>query len=165
MILVALALLGAAVVIFVLVPVFESQNRAAEPLDETQRRLQDLEETKLRLYEAIKDLDFEKDAGKVSENDFQRARNDYLKQVAEVLGQIDQLAPPKKAPVERKKRAPGGKKQTAARSCAKCGETNPADARFCMSCGDAFARVCPACAKSLPEESKFCLFCGSKVAS
>ncbi|HSF16633.1 MAG TPA: zinc ribbon domain-containing protein [Vicinamibacteria bacterium] len=153
MILVALALLGAAVVIFVLVPVFEPQSRAAEPLDEAQRRIRDLEETKLRLYEAIKDLDFEKDAGKVSENDYERARNDYMKQVAEVLGQIDQLAPPKK------------KKQAAVRSCANCGETNPPDARFCMSCGDAFARVCPACAKSLPEEAKFCLFCGSKVKS
>ena len=165
MILVALALLGAAVVIFVLVPVFEPQSRAAEPLDEAQRRLRDLEETKLRLYEAIKDLDFERDAGKVSENDYEHARNDYLKQVAEVLGQIDKLAPPKKTPAERKKHAPEGKKPAAERRCTSCGETNPRDARFCMSCGDALARVCRACAKSLPAEAKFCLHCGSKVAS
>lgn len=186
MILVALSLLGAATVLFVLTPVFrpETARDAAPVLDDVGRELQDLEEKKLRLYAAIKDLDFEKEAGKVSGDDYDRARDDYLGQVAEILARIDVLSP-KPAP------GAGGKSKRAAktpeseagperrtetepestsrdedtRACGGCGVANPASAKFCMSCGKALDLVCDACGTKLPDDAKFCLSCGKKVSS
>ena len=61
-------------------------------------------------------------------------------------------------------------------SCARCGETNPADARFCIGCGELVATqattgptmklkgiACPACGAVSPEESVFCASCGRVV--
>ncbi len=89
MILFALATFGATVVAFVLYPVF-SQAREPEvgTTGSVERELISLEEKKTRLYDAITDLDFEKDAGKVSDSDYQTARNDYMTQVAEILTRI-----------------------------------------------------------------------------
>lgn len=54
-------------------------------------------------------------------------------------------------------------------SCAKCGATIPARAKFCMECGEKVATaiseetvVCPKCGKTVPK-SKFCSECGEKL--
>jgi hypothetical protein len=125
-----LATLGATVVAFVLYPVFAESRRGLESLGDTEREILDLEEKKSRLYAALTDLDFEKEAGKVSEPDYQTARNDYLTQVAAVLARLDEIAAPKS---EKKKKAPK------ALACDGCGEKLPPEARFCMSCGKKIA--------------------------
>ena len=48
--------------------------------------------------------------------------------------------------------------------CPKCGTDNPAQARFCLTCGEKLVEVCPQCGRNLPAGSKFCLECGAKVA-
>jgi hypothetical protein len=160
-----LATLGATVVAFVLYPVFaEARGGGLAGLGDVEREILDLEEKKGRLYEALTDLDFEKEAGKVSEADYQTARNDYLAQVAAVLGRQDLLAPRKG---EKKK---SGKAAEAAprKRCGSCSESSPESAKFCVHCGAAFApqeAVCPGCGEKLPKEARFCMGCGKKVAS
>jgi hypothetical protein len=113
------------VVAFVLYPVFAESRRALDALGDVEREILDLEEKKSRLYTALTDLDFEKEAGKVSEADYETARNDYLAQVAAVLARLDQIAGPR------------GEKRKARKAavCDGCGEKLPLQARFCMACG------------------------------
>jgi rRNA maturation endonuclease Nob1 len=125
-----LATLGAIVVAFVLYPVFAESGRAIDALGEVEREILDLEEKKSRIYTALTDLDFEKEAGKVSEADYQTARSDYLAQVAAVLARLDQIA------------APGAEKKKARKApiCEGCGEKLPPEAKFCMACGKKVVR-------------------------
>ncbi len=48
-------------------------------------------------------------------------------------------------------------------ACASCGTENPADARFCMSCGNALERTCPSCGVPAPGEARFCMNCGTAL--
>jgi formylmethanofuran dehydrogenase subunit E len=113
------------VVAFVLYPVFAESRRGLATLGESEREILDLEEKKSRLYAALTDLDFEKEAGKVSETDHQAARTDYLSQVAAVLARLDEVAATR---MEKKK-------ERKAATCAECGEKLPPEAKFCMGCG------------------------------
>ncbi|MGH9321638.1 MAG: zinc-ribbon domain-containing protein [Vicinamibacteria bacterium] len=129
MILAVLATLGATVVAFVLYPVFtDARSGALSRVSEVEQELRDLEEKKARLYEVITDLDFEKEAGKVSASDHETARNDYLAQVAAVLARIEALAPAKKE--KKRERQP-----VEPLGCVECGEKLPVEAQFCMACG------------------------------
>ena len=83
--------------------------------------------------------------------------------------------------------------ETATAKCAKCGATLPANAKFCLECGEKvsvpssdtvecpncgktvakgkfcpecgykFVTVCPKCGKDVPVGAKFCLDCGEKL--
>lgn len=83
--------------------------------------------------------------------------------------------------------------ETATTKCAKCGAALPADARFCLSCGEkvvpasadtvvcpecgktvlkgrfcpecghSFVTACPKCGKDVPNGAKFCMECGEKL--
>src|SRR5205085_8181696 len=54
--------------------------------------------------------------------------------------------------------------EMAARVCQNCGTENPAEARFCMSCGTALEAVCPSCGTVNPPAAKFCMSCGTALA-
>lgn len=172
MILALLATLGAMVVAFVLYPVFtEAAATGPAVLDETALALSDLGDKKAMLYEAIQELDFEKDSGKISAAEHETLRNDYLAQVAVVIQKIDALAPTKvEAASEAKKPAtkPATKPNTGAKNeleCAGCGANNPKGSNFCLECGQAFALACTKCGESLPAKSRFCNACGDKVSA
>ena len=47
--------------------------------------------------------------------------------------------------------------------CASCGRDNPADARFCATCGTGIPLVCPHCGRSLVVDAVFCHGCGARV--
>ncbi|MCH8841517.1 MAG: zinc ribbon domain-containing protein [SAR324 cluster bacterium] len=47
--------------------------------------------------------------------------------------------------------------------CPKCGQDNPAHARFCLQCGSPQPLQCPACGESLPPHAAFCFSCGQKL--
>ena len=165
MILALLATLGATVVAFVLYPVFaEARAGGLAGLGDAEREILDLEERKSRLYASLADLDFEKEAGKVSEADYQTARNDYLASVAAVLAKLDGLSPRKGEEKKPRKPAEGA----AGRRCGSCSETSPESAKFCTHCGAAFAppeATCEGCGERLPKEARFCMACGKKVRS
>jgi hypothetical protein len=169
LILALLATLGAIVTVFVLYPVF-TQAPASGPatLDEVDLELSDLGDKKAMLYEAIQDLDFEKDSGKISEADYESARNDYLAQVAAVIEKMDALAPAQPAPeneAKKTKKTPSTKKTTpqGELACTNCGADNPRGSKFCIECGAAFTVKCASCGESLPAKAKFCNACGEKV--
>jgi RNA polymerase subunit RPABC4/transcription elongation factor Spt4 len=191
--LVLLATLAVAVVAFVLYPVFAlapgGRDSDSAPLDEIGRERQRLSELKARLFTSLQDLDFEKAAGKLSEEDYEHARNDYLLQVSKVMARLDELAPKKKPRTKegvkkRRKQEAQGASATedgpdeVSSSCPSCQEPLPQDARFCPVCGeettaasetedapDEISSSCPSCQESLPENARFCPECGEKVSA
>lgn len=48
--------------------------------------------------------------------------------------------------------------------CPNCSSDNPADAKFCENCGQAFARACPNCGSAISASAKFCKNCGFNLA-
>ena len=47
--------------------------------------------------------------------------------------------------------------------CASCSAENPAEARFCISCGARMERRCDSCGAVLPDGARFCMECGTAV--
>ena len=165
MILALLATLGAIVVTFVLYPVFTAAPATApSELDESEFALSDLSDKKAMLYEAIQDLDFEKAAGKVSDTDYETARNDYLAQVSAVMETMDAFAPQKQKRTKPTKKAAQQKRKLEVEvECESCGEGNPKGSNFCLECGKPIAATCASCGESLPAKARFCNACGEKV--
>ena len=57
----------------------------------------------------------------------------------------------------------------ASEKCPKCGADLPANAKFCLTCGERIQNmdktvICPSCGKTVPK-GKFCLECGHKFAA
>ena len=48
-------------------------------------------------------------------------------------------------------------------NCPNCQTDNPAEAKFCMSCGTPLANSCPNCGTELPAGAAFCFNCGHKM--
>src|SRR5271155_2708254 len=64
-----------------------------DPVSPTQH----LEERKARIYENLRDLQFEFRVGKLSDGDYQRTKLSLQQELAGVLGEIDRLTPQTKA--------------------------------------------------------------------
>jgi ribosomal protein L40E len=47
--------------------------------------------------------------------------------------------------------------------CRRCQANNPADAKFCMSCGAPMGLMCPQCNAGVPADAKFCPHCGRQL--
>lgn len=88
-------LLVVAAVIVVLRPMITRKKYRFEPEDAFAlgdvRRLNYLNAQKATIMENIKELDFEHEMGKLSEDDYSRLRNDYLREAQGVVAAIDQL--------------------------------------------------------------------------
>jgi len=109
-----------------------------------QRTRAALEREKLFVLRSIKELEFDRAMGKLSENDFQEMSSRLRVRAARLIRQLD--AGGYRAQVERDlvKRLSGtteapaaGATATAnaARFCAECGASRDADAKFCKQCG------------------------------
>ena len=53
--------------------------------------------------------------------------------------------------------------QVSNQCCRSCGAELPANAKFCLECGEKVVKTCSKCGAEIPGNSKFCLECGEKV--
>ncbi|MEZ5401399.1 MAG: hypothetical protein R2729_17140 [Bryobacteraceae bacterium] len=101
---------------------------APEPVSPTAH----LDERKARIYEGLRDLQFEFRLGKLSDDDYQRTKLDLQKELAGVLAEIEDVAgAPSKAA------APVRNAKPAANVCPHCGATFETAMKFCGECGKA----------------------------
>lgn len=92
-ILVCIALASAAL-IYVFYPVVLSRSQVMVlEVDGGATSLKRLLRKKETVYENIKDLEFEYKMGKLSDEDFQRLRNDLSREAYEILARIDAIQP------------------------------------------------------------------------
>ena len=93
--------------------------------------LQHLEARKARIYEGLRDLQFEFRVGKLSDEDYQRTKLDLQRELAGVLAEMESkrqgVAPPP-APL---------KSAAAVTKCPHCGATFTKPMKFCGECGKA----------------------------
>jgi hypothetical protein len=90
-----------------------------------------LEERRARIYDNLRDLQFEYRVGKLSEADYQSTKQSLQAELAGVLAEIDKLkggrapapSPVKKPPTQ----------------CPHCGTKFPVPMKFCGNCGKAMS--------------------------
>jgi hypothetical protein len=160
----AAVLLGALALWLVLWPVFTSTPaapRPAEPLDpeETERGV---------ALTALKEIEFDRETGKLSDADYAYLKEKYTAAALEALraeapDDIEAMV----AARVRMLRSASTTTPTDALVCAACGPRPEPDAVFCSGCGVRLAVVgrCDRCGAALAPDSRFCEGCGSRVAA
>ena len=160
---IAAALVGMLAVYLVLRPIFAPPEAAApaEPLDP--------EETpKGVALTALKEIEFDRETGKLSDADYELLKQKYTAVALEALRAEERAAGPTDveamiaARVRSLRAAPAG-----APSCGTCGPRPEADAVFCSSCGRRLQAggACERCGAPLAPDSRFCEGCGTRVAA
>jgi hypothetical protein len=109
-----------------------------------------LEREKALVLRSIKELEFDRAMGKVSDADFSDMSDRLRARAIGLMKQLDETGAGHRDEIERElqqrlqargkvvSQARGGPKTAAARACAQCGASNDVDARFCKSCGSRF---------------------------
>lgn len=108
--------------------------RGAEQLPLPAGTYEDLLREKALVLRSIKELEFDKAMGKISEADFAEISSRLRARALSLMADLDRapVAPaPKQAPASR----PASAAAASTRSCASCGTVNDTDARFCKNCG------------------------------
>ncbi len=103
---------------------------------------QHLEDRKARIYENLRDLQFEFRVGKLSEDDYQRTKQGLQTELAATLAEIDALKGSSPAGASKKKAAaaPVAKKAAATEYiCPHCGAKFAQEMKFCGACGKAMS--------------------------
>ncbi len=89
-----------------------------------------LEERKARIYENLRDLQFEYRVGKLSDEDYQKTKQGLQRELSITLAELDGVKPEVAAAPAPK---PDGK------TCPYCGAKFPRPLKFCGECGKAMA--------------------------
>jgi len=130
----ATTIVGMAVLRTVRPLVFGDEDRTAMV---GQRTRTALEREKLLVLRSIKELEFDKAMGKLSESDFAEMSGRLRTRAARLIRLLD-AGGGYRAQVERdlaKRLGDAAVEPQAARFCAQCGTVRDEDARFCKSCG------------------------------
>lgn len=179
-------LAGAVVAFAALILVLEPLFRPAEPADGAQAddELIDLEESdspKVRALLALKEIEFDRATGKLSDEDYASLKAKYSAHaLAAVKAEASEAAPaPPVTAVAATTPLPDDDAAEAAvrrirsrekRSCPSCGPRPEAGAVFCSACGRKLTVPnapprCWICGDPLPEGAKYCPRCGKGIAA
>ena len=121
---------------------------------------------------ALKEIEFDRETGKLSDEDYRFLKEKYSAQAIEAL----RAEEGSKAPDDvealiahrvRALRSAAASAPPGALVCATCGPRPEPDAAFCSTCGSRLPAVatCAHCGAALGAESRFCEGCGSRVAA
>jgi len=150
MFLIVAAFIAAGLVVLVAAPLLaaEGAGRSTLPVDVTP--LGDLKRRRLVVYENLKDLEFEFQAGKIARDDYESLKVNYLGEAAELMAASQDVEQLKEsdALVEREvaaRRARRKAEPPLEYVCPKCGFENPLPVKFCGECG---ARISAASRKN-----------------
>jgi predicted RNA-binding Zn-ribbon protein involved in translation (DUF1610 family) len=116
----------------------------------------DPDEQRLAALTALRDLDFDFQVGKVSEDDYTSLR---ARLVAEAARNLQDDKDDEIESLIQARKASKGK----AAACAHCGETLEAGIHFCPHCGETVKDTCPSCGKNIKAGDLFCSSCGMQV--
>ncbi len=133
-----------------------------EPVSPTQH----LEERKARIYENLRDLQFEFRVGKLSDSDYQRTKLALQQELAGVLAEIDRVGAEKLPAAATGKGVATKTKavQQAQVATAAADKSKPAPMAQSPAAEEAQGVVCPHCGAKFPVAMKFCGECGKAMA-
>jgi ribosomal protein L40E len=122
---------------------------------------------------ALRDLDFDYQAGKISEEDYPGIRAGLLEKAAFTLKEVEESSDARLEKLIQARRKQQSSESDSAETqkngfgghtCAKCQSPLAVDANFCMKCGTAVSReFCPHCGKPTQPDDQFCPACGKAV--
>ncbi len=121
---------------------------------------------------ALKEIEFDRETGKLSDTDYQQLKARYSAEALEAIAADENGA----AGVDPEALISARVAQLrSARTavlpptpvCARCGPRPEADALFCSSCGSSLSQAsfCSSCGSALAPMSRFCSDCGTRVAA
>jgi len=125
---------------FVVTPLLAAETAAGASLPVDVTPLADLKRRRLVVYENLKDLEFEYQAGKIAAQDYQSLKQNYLgeaaalmatSQVTEQLKETDAVLEREIAARRALRKAPPPQDYV----CPRCGYENPVPVKFCGECG------------------------------
>lgn len=162
----AAVLLGALALWLVLWPMFSRTPAAPRPVEPP-----DPEETARGVaLTALKEIEFDRETGKLSDADYAYLKEKYTAAALEALraeapDDIEAMVAAR-VRVLRSASAPAPA-SAGALACSACGPRPEPDAVFCSGCGQrlALAGRCERCGAALAPESRFCEGCGCRVAA
>jgi hypothetical protein len=165
---VAAVLVGLAALCLVLRPFF-GEGVAAEPIEEP---LMPEETRKGVALLALKEIEFDREMGKLSEGDYQYLKDKYTAEALEALREDEGARAPDDVEAliahrVRTLRSAATPAPAGAPVCPSCGPRPEVDAMYCSTCGGALPApaVCARCGIPLASDSRFCEGCGSRVAA
>jgi len=161
----AALVVGIAVLVLVLEPVARGDVPATPVADP-----EDVEDTpRGRALSALREIEFDRATGKLSESDYETLKARYTAKALEVLRHEASRAEAPAADLESQVAARvaairGG--AGASPRCPSCGPRPEADAAFCSNCGQAIGAAphCRECGAVLVAGSRFCESCGRQAA-
>jgi hypothetical protein len=133
-------LIAAGLAAFVAIPLLSAEGAGSSTLPVDVTPLADLKRRRLVIYENLKDLEFEYQAGKIATQDYQSLRENYLgeaaalmaaSQEAEQLKETDALIEREIATRRALRKTPPPRDYV----CPHCGFENPVPVKFCGECG------------------------------
>jgi len=192
-ILIALLIVGTFT--FVLHPLIETKGDTWSPskASTTMQTVDELGARRDAIYAALKDAEFDRETGKLAEEDYQIVRARYMNEAAQILRQLDRLAPEAEAALDAEierdvaeLRSDGDDgysadlaeaveaevaaliKRTAAAdkhalACPDCGQPYQPGDVFCAACGASLADTCPQCGAPHQSDDTFCSRCGTPL--
>jgi rRNA maturation endonuclease Nob1 len=170
----AALLLGVIVLGLMLEPVFRSGQQKSLPVEPV-----DPEETPQGIaLTALKEIEFDRETGKLSDADYEFLKAKYTAAALEALRQESEKEEPDDveaivaAKVRALRSAPAATSSNPTTSnpdrwCKTCGPRPEPDAIFCSSCGQRLptGSMCDRCGTQLTPNSRFCEGCGQQVAA
>ena len=150
MLVIAILLVAAGLAYYVATPLLSAEGKGEGTLPIDVTPLGDLKRRRLVVYENIKDLEFEFQAGKIASEDYQALRENYMAEAAGLMvaSQEAEQVSAQDALIEREvaaRRARRKAQSTEDYVCPKCGFENPLPVKFCGECG---AKLTPRAGKA-----------------
>lgn len=122
---------------------------------------------------ALKEIEFDRETGKLSDSDYAMLKAKYAALAIEAIREEERQAPPQPADlealiaarVERLKAEGGVATAVAVAACPVCGPRPEADALWCSGCGQALPGLarCGSCRAPMDDGARFCTACGAGV--
>lgn len=131
--------------VFVVFPLLSADGGAKETLPVDVTPLSDLRRRRLVAYENLQDLEFEYQAKKIALEDYERLRQNYRREAAQLMAaaqDLEHTAVEDNFIEDEVARRRGRRRLPAVESyvCAQCGFENPLPVKFCGECG---SRITP----------------------
>ncbi len=171
--LIAGALVALATLYLVLEPLFRTAP-VGHAVDESElfHDVEEDESPKVRALLALKEIEFDRATGKLSDEDYLLLKRQYSNRVLEALDGEAGVARGKQAGADRVEEIilEARQHRAAQPSCPVCGPRPEAGAMFCSKCGSKLSAAgdsgsCPSCGSILEPGAKFCGSCGTRTAA
>jgi hypothetical protein len=161
---IAAALVGMLAVFLVLRPLFSPPRRSSGPAEP----LEPEETPKGVALTALKEIEFDRETGKLSDADYELLKQKYTGEALEALRAEERATARTDVEALIAARVRTLRSVPAATvNCATCGPRPEPDAAFCSTCGHRLlvAGACEHCGAPLAPDSRFCEGCGTRVAA